>query len=527
MDKKKNTINVYATSQGAELNISAPSTKQIINATNNKAQYFSEQAKKYRDEAKSHRDSAKYYAEQNSDVTHDYVENVRQSLISMIESKQNMGDYALKEELPKNLSELNNDVEYINQDVLSETLEEIKLPPQEGLSGSVLMTDGENESWIDLKALTTSDTTGCILEKPNRIKYTFQDNVLIIKAGSVFILPNGKDNFEYITLEDDYIISAALNNTDVGILSYRKNLKSFAVRRLTSQSGSGESIPTTGYWIFYNSLENKVYDISSGTVIDDECSFPIMTLGYTDGILSSVNQVFDGIGYIGATVWCDKDIKALIPNGRNQDGKLSNIEIITDKVLTNDIFNNSQKNVEARLTYLDGNLSLERNTQGVNIGYDANRNLYIRPDGAFRNSTVIAKADTDTSKITSFTSTNSFMGLDYNDLALGQNFKTVVKNYSNGSAWYRIWSDGWIEQGGIISIPNFTTSAEKTINLLLPYSNTNYSCYTQLMSGSTNWAWVQSCNVKEKSTTSFSLGFYGTSTGSIAAHKRQWFACGY
>ena len=66
---RKNIINVYTTSNGAELNISAPSVKQVVSATNNRAQYFAEQAMKYRDEAKEHRDNAKYYSEQNSDVT--------------------------------------------------------------------------------------------------------------------------------------------------------------------------------------------------------------------------------------------------------------------------------------------------------------------------------------------------------------------------------------------------------------------------------------------------------------------------
>ena len=59
----KNTIKVYTSYSGAELSISAPSVKQVITATNNRAQYFAEQAKKYRDEAKMHRDNAKYYAE--------------------------------------------------------------------------------------------------------------------------------------------------------------------------------------------------------------------------------------------------------------------------------------------------------------------------------------------------------------------------------------------------------------------------------------------------------------------------------
>ena len=91
----KNKIKVYTTSNGAELNISAPFTKQVISATNNRAQYFAELAQKYRDEAKLHRDNAQYYAEQNSNVTFEYINNVKASLEDKINTKQNNNVFRL------------------------------------------------------------------------------------------------------------------------------------------------------------------------------------------------------------------------------------------------------------------------------------------------------------------------------------------------------------------------------------------------------------------------------------------------
>jgi hypothetical protein len=44
----------------------------------------------------------------------------------------------------------------------------------------------------------------------------------------------------------------------------------------------------------------------------------------------------------------------------------------------------------------------------------------------------------------------------------------VVENYKNDTEWYRVWSDGWIEQGGYIS-------SNTTITYLKPFSDTNYS----------------------------------------------------
>lgn len=138
----KNKIKVYTTSSGAELSISAPFTKQVISATNNRAQYFAEQALKYRDEAKVYRDSAKYYAEQNSDVTFEYIDNIRAALEEKISLKQTAGDYLLKNELPQNVSAFFNDAKYVNESNLEE-----RLPLHNGNKDSYLYTNGESVEW--------------------------------------------------------------------------------------------------------------------------------------------------------------------------------------------------------------------------------------------------------------------------------------------------------------------------------------------------------------------------------------------
>ena len=144
MNNSKNIIKVYTTSAGAELSISAPSTKQVITATNNKAQYFAEQAKKYSEEAKNYRDSALFYLEQNSDVTYEYINNIKSSLEDTLSKKQDSGNYALKEEIPSNISELNNDTGFITN----------------------------SECNILIKDTNKTFTSNCIVEIPQRIKYT-------------------------------------------------------------------------------------------------------------------------------------------------------------------------------------------------------------------------------------------------------------------------------------------------------------------------------------------------------------------
>ena len=51
----------------------------------------------------------------------------------------------------------------------------------------------------------------------------------------------------------------------------------------------------------------------------------------------------------------------------------------------------------------------------------------------------------------------------------------ITENYVNGYSWFRVFSDGWCEQGGVIS------SKVKTnikITLLKKYANTNYDIFT-------------------------------------------------
>ena len=53
--------------------------------------------------------------------------------------------------------------------------------------------------------------------------------------------------------------------------------------------------------------------------------------------------------------------------------------------------------------------------------------------------------------------------------------KYVIEEYHSGTQWYKIWSDGWIEQGGYVSNP----SSNETVTLLKSYNNINYSIQCQ------------------------------------------------
>ena len=70
----------------------------------------------------------------------------------------------------------------------------------------------------------------------------------------------------------------------------------------------------------------------------------------------------------------------------------------------------------------------------------------------------------------------------------------ITETYQNGTSWYRVWSDGWCEQGGIYT--NSGSAGKYTITLPKSYQNTSYYVIgsitgTELTQGSVGTAYMQ------------------------------------
>ena len=691
--ENNNTIKIYTTSSGAELSISAPSTKQIISATNNRAQYYAEQAKLYRDEAKLHRDNAKYYSEQNSDVTFEYINEIRASLEDSIATKQDSGNYALKEDLPTNVSELENDAEYINRTIFDEAVDILSLPEQENCSGKFLMTDGteehwvgitsfqlfdtkicdhqlnetellswalqgtyvykeaiagsrygypdfynkvleeynastntetingievkvhsnghkfydianktaiddffnsmgsawfygvdeENErvflprnnyfeqatgevlevgesvgaglpnitgtftfdvntteyysggwtgaftktsagsqgssgdgvestkasfdasrssnvygnsdtvqpnavkkllyicvgntvsniSWVDVvtqvedgvkdiddavnaglvrlntvDALKTSQITNCITEIPQRIKLELADGVLTLKTGSTVIVPNGAGVFDEVEISEDLTVTYTGSASGEGLLFYDTSANNIQLRWLSNQVGSGTSVPTSSYWLYYSTDENKVYNITNG--VSTQASFPVgvFEVASSGSGITSINQIFNGIGYIGSTIWVDKGVKVLVPNGRNEDGSLNNIEYTTELVKVRTETATNLKNGYILLSKSNGLEGQAQTTGEQTRYYDEQRNLYFN-GSKYISRAIIGTQSTDSNvKITHLKPKMAFHSVDFNDSGIVAGWGMPSNRYidlslgATGST-YKAPANGW------------------------------------------------------------------------------------
>lgn len=107
-----------------------------------------------------------------------------------------------------------------------------------------------------------------------------------------------------------------------------------------------------------------------------------------------------------------------------------------------------------------------------------------------------------------------------------ENSKRVIETWSEGTEWYRIWSDGWIEQGGIIGIiPDYGTGL---VTLHKNFSNTNYTIAkaTQMPASGDDTSYNDATCIRyaTKTINNFQIYNRGATDG---GRYISWYACGY
>ena len=101
----------------------------------------------------------------------------------------------------------------------------------------------------------------------------------------------------------------------------------------------------------------------------------------------------------------------------------------------------------------------------------------------------------------------------------------VKTTYSSGTTWYRVWSDGWIEQGGKYTGTS-GTCWNTTITFPKAFSNTNYNV-SVTSTGLAGDMWGEHGeNVELITTSSFKYYFYTGASGD-GTTGFYWTACGY
>lgn len=102
---------------------------------------------------------------------------------------------------------------------------------------------------------------------------------------------------------------------------------------------------------------------------------------------------------------------------------------------------------------------------------------------------------------------------------------TVVKTYRNGTEWYRIWSDGWLEQGGVAQTVSGTSGSEPTtVTFLKAFSSTSYTlAYSFDSTGKNVSRSDATLSYFDKTSTSVTFVLYD---GQANVCNVDWYACG-
>ena len=180
----------------------------------------------------------------------------------------------------------------------------------------------------DYYGLLDRKITNCILQLPQNIKLTLDNGTLTLKAGSKVYVPNGAGVFNEVTVGNDVKITLDDYGTQSNIVvMYNQDGNAIHVQGL-SFVFSGATAPSGNqYMVWYDTTNNVIKTTSNSgkTWSITNMSLPIALITSKSNVITSIDQVFNGFGFIGSTVFALPGVKGLIPNGRNEDGTLKNI----------------------------------------------------------------------------------------------------------------------------------------------------------------------------------------------------------
>lgn len=255
-----------------------------------------------------------------------------------------------------------------------------------------IQTSNANYVKSELQSNLLNYTTNRILEIPQDIKLELNNGTLTLKAGSKVYVPNGVGKFDKIVISADKTLGAIGSYTGSSLLFVRAN-GSAILQAVEHMSGS--TAPTTSSGMWYDTTNNKIFSYTNGVVDTVQYSLPVALVIRTKGSWTSIDQVFNGFGYIGSTVFALPGVKVQFPNGRNADGTCRSIIATVDSVKTINRSDSVTSNIH---WYLTSNLSA---FSSYVWSFDADKNIYVGPNGA--NSIVeIARGYLTSGKITSF-----------------------------------------------------------------------------------------------------------------------------
>lgn len=191
----------------------------------------------------------------------------------------------------------------------------------------VLSNDGTNLSWRN-EQVGYNQITNCITEIPQDIKLEINNGTITLKAGSKVY--NGNGVLKTTTTD---ISSANANYDGQVLIALSKDFDVLLTGFVPGETVSELPTSTASFKIYYNTTDKKCYlDTTDGW---QECSLPIALGTSTVSSWVSIDQVFNGFGFVGSTIFALPEVKGLSPNGNDSlTGIKKNNIISIENILT-------------------------------------------------------------------------------------------------------------------------------------------------------------------------------------------------
>ena len=191
----------------------------------------------------------------------------------------------------------------------------------------VLSNDGTNLSWRN-EQLGYNQITNCITEIPQDIKLEINNGTITLKAGSKVY--NGNGVLKTTTTD---ISSINANYDGQVLIALSKDFDVLLTGFVPGETVSELPTSTASFKIYYNTTDKKCYlDTTDGW---QECSLPIALGTSTVSSWVSIDQVFNGFGFVGSTIFALTGVKGLSPNGNDSlTGIKKNNIISIENILT-------------------------------------------------------------------------------------------------------------------------------------------------------------------------------------------------
>ena len=187
----------------------------------------------------------------------------------------------------------------------------------------------------DIQSNLLNYTTNRILEIPQDIKLELNNGTLTLKAGSKVYVPNGFEadgttpKFDVVTIASDATDTRSFNTNYKLQHLYDVSNSSFGNPfQIGFNLFSGSTAPSgfkTQINLWYDTSANLMkYTNDNGSnwsVVN--YSLPLCVFSSPTNI-TSIDQVFNGFGYIGSTLFLLPGVKTVVPDGRNENGTCKN-----------------------------------------------------------------------------------------------------------------------------------------------------------------------------------------------------------